>query len=273
MKILAVDTTEQSCSVAIVEEQVPICEAFHMNHMTHSRTLMDMIVHMVENRAGIKIDDLDAFVVSCGPGSFTGLRIGISVVKGLAFATSKPSAGISSLDAIACQFFCSSVPVCVMMDAKRGEVYCAVYRFINGRLIQKSQEMVLSPEQAVDIAVNLNLTLFPVLEQELGVINNMQGKHLSSAVPEDGKTENISPRSVMFAGSGAVAFKPLIKRLTDDSALFAPAFQNFVRASSLAYMIFENRALLSLSPEAITPVYLRKSDAEINYDSQCQRFC
>ena len=245
MKILAVDTAEQSCSVALVEDNVPICETFHLSRMTHSRTLMDMIVNMVENMAGITIHDVDGFAVASGPGSFTGLRIGISVVKGLAFATLKPSAGISSLDGIAYQFLFSSVPVCVMMDAKRGEVYCAVYLFSDGRLTQKSDEFVVSPEQAVSIVDNTNQ---PHTNRTPQIYTQFQ-------------TNN----KCLFAGSGAVAFRTLIQDIMGDKALFAPQFQNSVRASALAHVVFEDTTRLSLANGAIVPVYLRLSDAEMNY--------
>ncbi|MBF0377974.1 MAG: tRNA (adenosine(37)-N6)-threonylcarbamoyltransferase complex dimerization subunit type 1 TsaB [Desulfamplus sp.] len=228
MRILALDTAEQSSSIALVEDRVLICETFNLNKITHSKTVMEMIAHTVENSAGIKIGDLDGFVVSCGPGSFTGLRIGISVIKGLAFATSKPSAGISTLDAIAYQFIFSSIPVCVMMDAKRGEVYCAIYNFNNGRLIQKSEEVVVNPEIALSNVADINKCL--------------------------------------FVGSGAVAFRELIQKNMSDKALFAPLFQNCVKASVLANIIFDNTERLSCLPDAITPVYLRRSDAEMNYE-------
>ncbi|MBF0413040.1 MAG: tRNA (adenosine(37)-N6)-threonylcarbamoyltransferase complex dimerization subunit type 1 TsaB [Desulfamplus sp.] len=229
MKILAVDTAEQSCSIALVEDNVPISQSFLMNRMTHSRTLMNIIVRMLEKDAGITIDDVDGFVAACGPGSFTGLRIGISIVKGLSFATSKPSAGVSSLDGIGFQFIFSSVPVCVMMDAKRGEVYFALYRFCNGRLVDKSEELVISPEKVLKI---------------------------------------VGSDFCLFAGSGAVAFRPLIQKNMDDKALFVPPFQNFIKASALAHIIFEDNSRLSMMPNAITPVYLRRSDAEISYDQR-----
>ncbi len=229
MKILAVDTAEQSSSVALVEDDIPIYETFHLNKMTHSRTLMDIIVRMVEKDAGIKISDIDGFVATCGPGSFTGLRIGISIVKGLAFATSKPSAGVSSLDGIAFQFIFSSIPVCVMMDAKRGEVYFAIYHFDNGKLIQKSKELVIAPEQALEI---------------------------------------VGSKICMFVGSGAVTFRHFIQKFMADKALFAPPFQNFIRASALAHTVFEDKSRLSMLPNAITPSYIRRSDAELNYEQQ-----
>ncbi|SLM32958.1 putative peptidase M22 [Desulfamplus magnetovallimortis] len=302
MKILAVDTAEQSCSIALVEDGFPLFETFLCNKVTHSRSLMSMIAKMFDSNIAGKgqgIKDVDGMVAACGPGSFTGLRIGISVVKGLACAASKPVAGISSLDGIAWQFSASAsivspsmvgknslseVPeapsmsgknslsevaeapsmagknflsvvaeapsmagknflsgvseapsrvtdsyasVCAMMDAKRGEVYCAFYRFINGQLIEKSQERALAPEKAAAMAGN-NLTL--------------------------------------FAGSGAVVFRETIKKICGDNAMFAPPFQNYVRASALAYALLQKPYRLSLEHDAIMPVYLRRSDAEMNYE-------
>jgi tRNA threonylcarbamoyladenosine biosynthesis protein TsaB len=108
-----------------------------------------MIEHMLENRAFMAPGDMDGFVAARGPGSFTGLRIGISAVKGLAYAMGKPAAGVSSLDGIAFRFDHCSIPVCAMMDARRSEVYCAVYHFDHGRLVSKTRESVVSPVDAI----------------------------------------------------------------------------------------------------------------------------
>ncbi|MEA1969613.1 MAG: tRNA (adenosine(37)-N6)-threonylcarbamoyltransferase complex dimerization subunit type 1 TsaB [Thermodesulfobacteriota bacterium] len=226
MKILAVDSAEKSCSLALVDDGIPVCEEFYCTGTTHSSTLMDMVDHMLCKRAGISGADIDGFAVAKGPGSFTGLRIGISVVKGLAFAASKPCAGISSLDGIAWQMAASVLPVCAMMDAKRGEVYCAVYRFENCELVEKSIEMAVSPEDAADYA----------------------GKN------------------ALFAGSGAVVFRDIIKKRLgpDSNPVFVPGFLNHVRAAALAEVLFHDPALLSHDPCAVMPVYLRRSDAEIN---------
>jgi len=113
---------------------------------------MSMVENMIVHQAGLEVSDIDGFIAAKGPGSFTGLRIGISVVKGLAVAVSKPCAGISSLDGIAYRFSTASVPVCVMMDAKRKEVYTAVYRFSQGKLAGKSEELACAPEQAIGLA-------------------------------------------------------------------------------------------------------------------------
>ncbi len=225
MKILAVNTAEQTCSIALVEDGIPVCEEFYSSKKTHSVILMDMVDHMIHKRAEISMDRIDGFAVAKGPGSFTGLRIGISVVKALAYALSKPVAGISSLDGIAWQMSFSSQPVCVMMDAKRGEVYSAVYYFNGGYLKKKTDVLALSPEDACDRAGH----------------------------------------NALFAGSGAFAFKNIISDRLGAGAVFAPRFQNGISATAIAEVLFRNLDLLSFDPLAALPVYLRRSDAEINF--------
>ncbi|MCK5349061.1 MAG: tRNA (adenosine(37)-N6)-threonylcarbamoyltransferase complex dimerization subunit type 1 TsaB [Desulfobacula sp.] len=149
MKILCLSTAEPGCSLAIIDGKSIVCEEFWTARLTHSKRLVKMIEHMLTNRACMDLSDMDTFVAARGPGSFTGLRIGISVVKGMAYAMGKPSAGVSSLDGIAFRFVHSSIPVCVMMDARRNEVYCAVYLFDHGSLVSKSKERVVSLKDAV----------------------------------------------------------------------------------------------------------------------------
>ncbi|WP_304511702.1 tRNA (adenosine(37)-N6)-threonylcarbamoyltransferase complex dimerization subunit type 1 TsaB [Desulfobacula sp.] len=152
MKLLCLSTAEPGCSLAIIDGTSIVCEEFWTARLTHSRRLVKMIEHMLADRACMELSDIDAFVAARGPGSFTGLRIGISVVKGMAYAMGKPGVGVSSLDGIAFRFVHSSIPVCVMMDARRNEVYCAVYHFDHGRLVSKSQERVVCPEDAIEMA-------------------------------------------------------------------------------------------------------------------------
>ena len=233
MKIIAVDTSEKSCSTALVENGIPICEEFYSRGKTHSAVLMSMVDHMINKRAGITMDEIDGFAVAKGPGSFTGLRIGISVVKAAAYALSKPVAGISSLDGIAWQFSCSSLPVCAMMDAKRGEVYTAVYYFKCGVLEKKTEEKALDPQKASEMA----------------------GKN------------------VVFAGSGAVAFKDIIADCLGTGAVFVPEFNNSISAAAIAYVAFKKTELFSFDFSSALPLYLRRSDAEVNYKKYSQRFC
>ncbi|SMC46225.1 tRNA threonylcarbamoyladenosine biosynthesis protein TsaB [Desulfocicer vacuolatum DSM 3385] len=225
MKILAVDTAEQGCSIALVNDGVPVCERYGSGLKNHAVTLLPLVEKMLVEDAGVCLDGLDGFVVSRGPGSFTGLRIGLSMVKGLALATGKPVAGISSLDGIAWRMSHAALPVCAMLDARRGEVYCALYQFENGVLMSKGEEMVVSPETALA----------------------MVGKR------------------ALFVGSGAAAHARYIIRELGPDAVFAPAFQNHVSAPALAHVFFQDPHGYLKDPAALVPVYLRRSDAEINY--------
>jgi tRNA threonylcarbamoyladenosine biosynthesis protein TsaB len=149
VKFLCLSTAEQGASLAIIDRNALVCQEFWDTKLTHSKRALTMIEHLLEKRAGMALSDMDVFVAARGPGSFTGLRIGISVIKGLALAMGKPALGVSSLDGIAFGFVHSSLPVCVMMDARRNEVYCAVYQFDHGRLVSKTLEKVVSPKDAI----------------------------------------------------------------------------------------------------------------------------
>ncbi len=148
MRILAVDTASRTCSVAVVEDDTVMAE-FTLNHRdTHSRFLMEVIDRVLAI-SRFTPADMDGFAVTIGPGSFTGLRIGLSTVKGLAIATDKPVVGVGSLDALAFPFAYSDKLVCPLMDARRNEVYTARYRFEGARMIVHAPPDVTSPESAV----------------------------------------------------------------------------------------------------------------------------
>ncbi len=158
-----------------------ICESYWAGPKSHSKRLMSMMENMVVRQAGLEISDIDGFIAAKGPGSFTGLRIGISVIKGLSAAVSKPCAGISSLDGIAFRFSSASVPVCVMMDAKRNEVYTAVYRFCQGKLVGKSEELACAPEQAIGLAGPDALFVGSGSKAYFEMIKNLTGSWISPA--------------------------------------------------------------------------------------------
>ena len=119
MRILAVDTATKSCSVAVTEKGFLAAELTTVSAQTHSKHLLKMI-HSVINTAGITISDVDGFAVTIGPGSFTGLRIGISSVKGLAVALDKPVVGVSSLDALAQQALCCAIACMLVASSSAG---------------------------------------------------------------------------------------------------------------------------------------------------------
>jgi tRNA threonylcarbamoyladenosine biosynthesis protein TsaB len=134
MRVLAVDTATTSCSVAIVDKTSLLSEFTLYREQTHSKHLMDMIKAALR-MSGLNFSDLDGFAVTRGPGSFTGLRIGISTIKGLAVVLEKPVVGVSSLEALALQVSYSRDLICPILDARKGEVYFSRYRFLNGQII------------------------------------------------------------------------------------------------------------------------------------------
>lgn len=224
MRILAVDTATTSCSVAIVDKTSLLAEFTLYKEETHSKHLMDMI-RVALRMAGLNFSDLDGFAVTRGPGSFTGLRIGISTIKGLAVAPEKPVVGVSSLEALAIQVAFSPDLICPLLDARKGEVYFSRYRFLNGQLIKQTKEDVVPPDKAVE---NLN-------------------------------------ESCLFVGNGALLYKEMILEKMGGFASFAPMTQNTIRASTIAYFSmakFENNHTDDI--EKILPYYIRKSDAELN---------
>jgi tRNA threonylcarbamoyladenosine biosynthesis protein TsaB len=185
---------------------------------------MDMI-KTVLRMSGIHFSDLDGFTVTRGPGSFTGLRIGITTIKGLAVASEKPVVGVSSLETLALQASYSNDLICPILDARKGEVYFSRYRFLKGHLKRQTEERVAPPDEAID--------------------------HLKE--------------SCLFVGNGALLYKDMILEKMSELASFAPMIQNTIRASTLAYLSmakFENNDIDDI--EKIEPYYIRKSDAELN---------
>ena len=129
MKILALETSAKSVSTAVVENGAPLAYAYQCTGLTHSRTLMPMVDAMLKN-AELTFGDMDAIAVAAGPGSFTGLRIGIAAVKGLAWAADKPCFGVSTLEAMAQNLAHMDGLLVCAMDARRNQVYNALFEAI-----------------------------------------------------------------------------------------------------------------------------------------------
>ena len=224
MKILAVDTSSRSCSVAVIENSSLLAEIIKEDGETHSRHLMDMIKKVFE-LSGLVPFDIDGYAVTKGPGSFTGLRIGISSVKGLAAATGKSLAGISTLDALAAQVLPTPYLICSVIDARKSEVYSSRYRFIDGLIKKEMKEDVFLPDQAAD---------------------------------------GIGEPS-LFIGDGATLYRNIIEKKLGNLAHFPPPFINVIRASTVAFMglkKFENNDTVDAA--LLAPHYIRKSDVKLN---------
>ncbi|RJP86247.1 MAG: tRNA (adenosine(37)-N6)-threonylcarbamoyltransferase complex dimerization subunit type 1 TsaB [Desulfobacteraceae bacterium] len=222
MRILAVDTASRTCSVAVLEDDSVMAE-FTANHRdTHSRFLMQMIDDVLAV-SRFTITDMDGFALTTGPGSFTGLRIGLSAVKGLAVGADKPVVGVSSLEALAFPFSYAHQLICPLMDARRHEVYTACYRGGSSSLIVHTPPQVTTPEKAV------------------------------SDIKEP----------CIFVGDGAVAYRDRIMDIMGGQAFFADSTHHQIRASVVAAIAMHRfKSGDTDDASAMTPCYIRKSDAE-----------
>ena len=156
MIVLAMDTSTRTGSVAVVGENRLIAE-YNLNiSETHASRLMLMIDEVLKD-AHLTITKMDAIAVGLGPGSFTGLRIGIATAKGLAIALNKPIAGIPTLDALAHSLSCTSGLICPILDAKRGEIYAALYR-CHGHILQKLTGDLVLPMKELLSRINAQVT-------------------------------------------------------------------------------------------------------------------
>lgn len=224
MNLLAVDTSTTSCSVALFNGDRLIEEAIYAAGKTHSRHLMSMI-HRILDGCGCDPADIDAIGVTRGPGTFTGLRIGMSTVKGIAVATGAQVIGVSSLAALAFPFFLLNCPVVAMIDARRGEVYYAQYRAVTG----------IAPEMPVRVSV---------------------------CDPETAAAQ--LPENAILVGSGAVLYREVFEARC-PSIRFADTTQHVIRAASvgmLALVRFNQQDVDSIG--VLIPEYIRKSDAQIH---------
>ncbi len=143
MKILAVDTSSFPASVAILENNIILGESVIRNQKKHSQNLMYMTERLF-NDLGMDISEIDAFAVTVGPGSFTGLRIGISSVRAFAQAMNKPVIAVNTLEALAYNCACSDKTVVPMLDARRDEVFTAAYEFCEGAVKEITAPCVMT---------------------------------------------------------------------------------------------------------------------------------
>ncbi|MGP8154730.1 MAG: tRNA (adenosine(37)-N6)-threonylcarbamoyltransferase complex dimerization subunit type 1 TsaB [Smithella sp.] len=225
MLTLSFDTSSNTAAVAILRDNVVLCDNVINIGLNHSEVLLPAIEQACF-QTRIKIAEIDLFAFTIGPGSFTGLRIGASTLKGLMLATGKPAVGVSSLAALALNTGKSSKIICSVMDAGRGQVYIAYFRYKKNRL----------PEQ-------------------IGV----------DEVIDPGEIIHDSKQEIIFIGDGAIKYADIIRNKTNNKKIsIASELQQYIRASSVAILGMEkyNHGEL-LNAETFVPVYLRSVDARI----------
>jgi tRNA threonylcarbamoyladenosine biosynthesis protein TsaB len=221
MLILAFDTSCKSAAVALLDDDVILYDAIINVGLNHSEILLPAINDACR-QSKVKIDDIDLFACTLGPGSFTGLRIGISTLKGLLLATGKPAAGVSSLAALAMNVNESESMVCPVIDAGRGQVYTACYSYnCDGSLKQISEEKVGDPHE----------TLMD------------------------------SDQDIILVGDGAMKYQTLLEK-NMKRARTASSRQQHIKASTvgiLGHRKYDCNELLD--PPTFIPFYLRSADA------------
>jgi tRNA threonylcarbamoyladenosine biosynthesis protein TsaB len=152
MKILAFESSAVSAAVALIEDKKLVAQSFQNCGLTHSRTLLPMAESLLAG-CGVPLSAVDAFAVAAGPGSFTGLRIGVATVKGLAFPSDTPCVGVSTLEAMAYNLEGFSEEICCVMDARAGQVYNARFRWQHDHLYRLCEDRAIRlDELAAEIA-------------------------------------------------------------------------------------------------------------------------
>lgn len=226
MKILALDTSSDGMSVALTDDDNLLGEYFiNGGKKSHSQKLMPMVEELLDD-LDVSVEDIDYYAVSSGPGSFTGLRIGITTVKGMAFSNNKKIVEVNTLDALASNVNYSEEIICSLIDAKNNQVYTAIY--------DKGSKIV-----------NDNVILINELADKLKFLNSR----------------------IIFVGDGAICHKDYLIGELKENCVIANQSNILSIAASVAQVAkvkINNGEFLD--PESISPNYLRKSQAEREYD-------
>lgn len=224
MKILALDSSGTNCSVSLVEDEKVITNFNLNNGITHSETLVPLIDELFKF-SKMSINEVDAFACSIGPGSFTGLRIGIATIKGFALSLNKPVISVPTLLSLAYNVPYFDGIVCTVLDARNDNVYSALFN-VKGK-----------PEMIGDYITDTIDTLI----SELKKYNS----------------------NILFVGDGSVSFKEKFENEFKERAFFMPSHLNEQTALSVAKAAYDKAILNDYdSVDAMHPLYLRKSQAE-----------
>ena len=224
MLILSLDTSTKSASIALLKDDETLYE-INMNLGVHHSTAILPALDTLCRTSNIKTNAIDLFVCTIGPGSFTGLRIGLSTIKGLAFAADKPVVGVSTLDALAWNVAGLEMFVCPMLDAKKNHVYTALYRAGAENMLERKEH-----ERIIDVKTFL---------------------------------QNINDKTV-FVGDGATMHRELICAMLPDKAFFVSHVHQHIRASAVGHLGVKKYLRGDvLHPFNVTPIYLRFPDAEV----------
>lgn len=225
MLILSLDTTTRSGSVAIVRDEAVILEQVGAPALTHAQRLPGDLITACR-AAGVAIDDVELFAVAAGPGSFTGLRVGIATIQGLAMASGRRVVPVSTLEALAASAPGDARRVAAWMDAQRGEVFAQIFTRAGTSLTAVTGAINAAPDVVLDL----------------------HRAELDGAV---------------FHGDGVVRYKEQIVAALGASVRIVEPVSPLAGAIGVIAAREPDRAVL---PHAIVPVYVRRPDAEIARD-------
>ena len=229
MKILAIDTSSSICSVAILEDKTVIIEKHNNDEKTHSQKLMPLIDDILKE-ANLSLDDIDLLACGQGPGSFTGIRIGISTVKAFADVKNIPIIGVTSLESLAYNIKQEGL-IASVIDAKHDNVYFGLYELKN-----ETYKVICEP-----ISDSIN-NVIDILKQ-------------------------YSDKMITFVGDGSVVHQTLITNQLNNYN-FASENDNIQTSISIGKSAFDKYKSSSYKPEyTLSPIYLKKSQAEINLEN------
>ncbi|MCX7749252.1 MAG: tRNA (adenosine(37)-N6)-threonylcarbamoyltransferase complex dimerization subunit type 1 TsaB [Clostridia bacterium] len=231
MKVLAIETSSLVASVAAVEDGRLLGE-YTINHKkTHSQKLMPMIKALMDTLE-IAPKDIDLYAASSGPGSFTGLRIGITTIKAIAYSLDKPVLGVPTLDALAYNIPNNECMICPIMDARNDQVYTALYKWENNKQIKCTEDMGIPVTELIEMV----------------------------------KAEN---KEIIFVGDAVPKHQKLISSTLSVKSHFAPENLMLQRAASVAQLALIIAAGGRMEKASdMVPFYLRKSQAEREYEKK-----
>ncbi|HHU23232.1 MAG TPA: tRNA (adenosine(37)-N6)-threonylcarbamoyltransferase complex dimerization subunit type 1 TsaB [Clostridiales bacterium] len=204
MFVLALESTAKSASVALCRDGELICQYYQNSGLTHSRTLLPMVRDMLKN-SEVSLDEVDLIAVAIGPGSFTGVRIGVSAAKGLAWAKDKPVLGVSTLEAMAWHGMAApeGALICPVMDARRNQVYNALFEFVDGKPRRLCADRAVSMDDLVDEIKKYEKMNFLIGDGAKLCYNYLKKFELSALLP---------PEPMLYQSAWGVAMASLDKQ-------------------------------------------------------------
>ena len=223
MLILGIDTAAAPCCAAVydTDKQQTLGSFVINNKLTHSVTLMPVVIDLLRN-SGITTEDIDLFAVANGPGSFTGLRIGISAVKGMAFAASKPCAAVSTLEAMACNLPpIGEFTICAVMDARCKQFYNALFKVQNGEITRLCDDRAIMVDKLGEELKNISGDIVLVGD----------GSLLAFSMLADNNNVKLPPDNLRFQKASSVAAAAIKKYNNNETVSAAALMPSYLRLS------------------------------------------